>query len=438
MMKKRGITMIILVITIIVLIIIAGASIATAGSLIENSRVVTYAQDLKAVEDATKLFYIENDNMPVLGENVALSYGEIKDMIDANSLTYFEADATENGDKPTSDSLGAFYKIDLSKIGVTQTNRGANSKDDKDIFVVSYPGMNVYYIKGLSARSKYYFSLTQEISNVTKINKGDVTNVNTDVVWKENKTWTNKPNFLIEASIESGESLYIKLGASGSEKQLSTTVGQNSLYFSNTLKNYKSNLTNQVYNLSVTDAEINTFNSLSQSDKYIEVIKKSNGSVLGSVKINMSNYEISAPIKTAATVFTPGAEYNTVTVTVDDKISGIKQVKYEYLSRFEKDGSIVRYYKDREGRDIASFDEDYMLARAKGATMVRDGVFSIQVPKDVEGIEVMVFDRAGNSFLMTENTNIQNTSVGLWAGIFEKYVSELQLEYIHLQYLMKV
>ncbi len=435
MIKRNGITMIVLILTIVVIVIIAGATIATSGTLIENSKVTSFAEDLKTVEDATKLYYIENDNMPVLGENVALSYGQIKDMVDVKALTYFETETTENGDKPESDSLGAFYIIDLSKIGVTKITRGVKSNgNESDVFVVSYPSMNVYYLKGLSTRSKVYFSLIREISNVTKINKGDITNINTDVVSsygitvrKENKTWTNKPNFLVEASLENGEELYIKFGDSGSEKVLNTQIGQNSLYFSDTLKSYTSYLANQKYNLSITDSEISAFNSLPQNQKYFEVIKKKSGSVVGSVKVDFSNYETSSPVKSAETVFTPKEEYNTITISVNDTLSGVKDVKYEYLTKIDKDGNIIKYYKDREGRDITSFDSDYMLARGKSAGMLSEGTYTIDIPKDVEGIEVMVYDKAGNSFLMTENTNIQNTDVGLWAGIFEKYVSNSQV-----------
>lgn len=433
MKKYNGVTMIVLVLTILVIIIISGVTIATAGSLLENSKVTTFAEDLKSVEDATKMYYIENDDLPVLGENIALSYAQVKSLVESKNLSFFETETIENEDKPTSDSLGAFYKIDLAKIGATKVSRGIEENGDtSDVFVVSYPSMNVYYLKGLLARSKAYFSLTKEISNVTKINKGDIANINTSTVTasgitvkKEKKTWTNKPAFLIEASISSGETLYIKFGGSGAEKQLRTVVGQNSIYFSDNLNSYTLNGTK--YNLSITDTEVSNFDNLVQSNKFFEVIKKKGSSVIGKLKVDMSNYEKDLPIKSAQTTFTPGMGYNTLTINVNDNTSGIKDVKYEYLTKFDKSGNIIKYYKNKEGKDITSFNSDYMISRGKSAKFVSDGVYQIEVPTDVEGIEIMVYDKAGNSFLMTENTNLQNTSAEIWAGIYEKYVANTQI-----------
>ena len=109
MKKYNGVTMIVLVLTILVIIIISGVTIATAGSLLENSKVTTFAEDLKSVEDATKMYYIENDDLPVLGENIALSYAQVKSLVESKNLSFFETETIENEDKPVKAIEGKLY-----------------------------------------------------------------------------------------------------------------------------------------------------------------------------------------------------------------------------------------------------------------------------------------------------------------------------------------
>lgn len=54
MKKYNGVTMIVLVLTILVIIIISGVTIATAGSLLENSKVTTFARGLKKCRRCNK------------------------------------------------------------------------------------------------------------------------------------------------------------------------------------------------------------------------------------------------------------------------------------------------------------------------------------------------------------------------------------------------
>ena len=64
MKVKNGITLIILVLTIILALILVTATTLAVGNSIDNARLAAFANDLKEVQDAVKIYYMENDFFP--------------------------------------------------------------------------------------------------------------------------------------------------------------------------------------------------------------------------------------------------------------------------------------------------------------------------------------------------------------------------------------
>ena len=415
--KKSGVTMLILILIIILVLILVGITIASAGNTIDNARLVAFATDLTRIEDATKNYYFQNNSLPITDETSYLKDDILQIVKDENKDSFTEAlNLNEDNGEDTS-----FYKIELGALEVEQTTRGTkkNGKEE-DVYVVAFPSMNVYYLAGVKAKGNWYYALTPNLVDLVKLDSNvDNTDESTYtaeglIVKKKNKIWTNKFEFTIIADIDAGDTLSLKLNNSA-EKQIQVTTGQNIINFNGSIKTCTSNTLNKEISLGITDAEIASFNSTNES-KVITIYRKNGGSVLGEITLKYDNYDSTLPVIEEKNTITSGTTENTLTFKASDTLSGIKEVRYEYLKRYEENGSIEDYYS------VNSFDEEYMKGSAKKAT-VKNGEVTINVPKNIYEIEVVAFDKAGNASVISPlPTKTINT--GLFIGIDVNRVTE--------------
>ncbi len=422
MKVKNGITLIILVLTIILALILVTATTLAVGNSIDNARLAAFANDLKEVQDAVKIYYMENDFFPTPADSTeALSQKAIFEIV--SNKVIFKQDLSVNNDYNENENLGSFYKIDLKILGVEQTVRGTQEdRQPDDIYVVSYPSMNVYYLAGVKAKNNTYYSLSTRLTDVVKVVNAPPQYTNTEeqsaygvTVKKLKKTWTNTLNMSIEAQMDSDEGLYIKLQG-GSENKIDTVAGQNIFLLDNFNEIYSQN-SNSYLNTNISDEDIKNFNSSVQDNKYLEIIKKNEdtGETIGTIKVNLSNYETTIPVKATDSVVESGEEYNTVTFKVHDDVSGVREVRYEYLKKYdERTGLPVLYYAG-----VDTFDPSYIKTRGKKAELYEDGTVKIQIPKEIEGIEIRVFDRAGN----VSEKILQSNARNIWIGIEKVNIS---------------
>ena len=422
MKVKNGITLIILVLTIILALILVTATTLAVGNSIDNARLAAFANDLKEVQDAVKVYYMENDFFPTTADSTeALSQKAIFEIV--SNKVIFKQDLSVNNDYNENENLGSFYKIDLKILGVEQTVRGTQeNREPDDVYVVSYPSMNVYYLAGVKAKNNTYYSLSTRLTDVVKVVNAPPQYTNTEVqsaygvtVKKLKKAWTNTLNMSIEAQMDSDEGLYIKLQG-GSENKIDTVAGQNIFLLDNFNEIYSQN-SNSYLNTNISDEDIKNFNSSVQDNKYLEIIKKNEdtGETIGTIKVNLSNYETTIPVKATDSVVESGEEYNTVTFKVHDDVSGVREVRYEYLKKYdERTGLPVLYYAG-----VDTFDPSYIKTRGKKAELYEDGTVKIQIPKEIEGIEIRVFDRAGN----VSEKILQSNARNIWIGIEKVNIS---------------
>ena len=422
MKVKNGITLIILVLTIILALILVTATTLAVGNSIDNARLAAFANDLKEVQDAVKVYYMENDFFPTTADSTeALSQKAIFEIV--SNKVIFKQDLSVNNDYNENENLGSFYKIDLNILGVEQTVRGTQeNREPDDVYVVSYPSMNVYYLAGVKAKNNTYYSLSTRLTDVVKVVNAPPQYTNTEeqsaygvTVKKLKKTWTNTLNMSIEAQMDSDEGLYIKLQG-GSENKIDTVAGQNIFLLDNFNEIYSQN-SNSYLNTNISDEDIKNFNSSVQDNKYLEIIKKNEdtGETIGTIKVNLSNYETTIPVKATDSVVESGEEYNTVTFKVHDDVSGVREVRYEYLKKYdERTGLPVLYYAG-----VDTFDPSYIKTRGKKAELYEDGTVKIQIPKEIEGIEIRVFDRAGN----VSEKILQSNARNIWIGIEKVNIS---------------
>lgn len=410
--KKNGISLIVLIITIGVMLILLSIIIVSVSNVSNNAKLSAFASDLSTVEDLTSAYFMQNNSFPTKTEsNTALNQGEILSKVDSENEVAFQEELQLNNDINDLDELGEFYIIDLTKLDVSSSKRGLEENGENDVYVVAYPSMNVYYLKGEKVNRKMYFSLSSKLTKKVKIDQ-DMTysNENTTTVQsidgltvkKLNKGWTNTLGIYVQANLASGEELYLQ-PTGVTKKKLNTVEGNNQFSFNDLAEV-----------VGFTAEESTTFKNA--NNKKLIFTKNKNNVEIGKIEVDMSNYETILPVYTVnASIVNYYDEYNTVGFNVTDSLSGIKEVRYEYLTKFNEQGNIVNYYSG-----VTEYENAYLQSKGKRAVPDKNGNIKLKVDKDIQGIQIIVIDKAGN-ILRTNNQN-QILTIGLYNGENDIYI----------------
>ena len=216
-------------------------------------------------------------------------------------------------------------------------------------------------------------------------------------VTKKTKRWTNELGIQIDTYMESGESLLVQFN--GKKKNIETSEGNFSKTF-NTLQEI-----NKDFSLEDENALIN----LSNEKKYIIVEKQDKDkNILASVKVDLSNIDIARPTQVTKTpkVETKDEMTNNITFYVADVGSGVKEVRYEYFTTYDRDDSKegkVAYYSG------SKITREYLKNAGRQVIPDSDGKISIDLPKGVSSIKLVIVDNAGNmSDAIELETEIEN------------------------------
>ncbi len=402
--EKNGITMVTLIITIIVALILISAGIVTVSNSISNAHLASFAEDLSQIEDQVDMYYLQHNSFPTASENEeALSQGDILTL--ASERYELEKELDLNGELEKNDDMGAFYKIDLSKINVDRTTRGTQADDDEaDVYVVSAVTMDVYYVKGYEVNFEVYYSLTSKLVKYQKTTKNtnNVSGISTSVqtvgslsVKKLNKTWTNKMGINLTAYLNAGESLALSIpGANGQRAFKSDYIKTgNNVFNINSLNDIKDMVTP-----ALTDTEISSFNNIVGEGKSISVIKQKGILAIDTLKIDLSNYDIVPPSQLQDFTFAETEQENIVRFKVTDSESQVKEIRYDFLKKYNENGVLEQYYTG-----VDSLEEAYIKARGKKASVAQDGTVELKIPKNIEGLDILVLDKADNWTKITKS-----------------------------------
>lgn len=412
-----GITLTVLMITIVIMVILSSTIIINVGSAITDTRKTTFASDLKVVEDAVSVYYIQNDKLP--SDEGVMSEKEILTLSGSSNINYLREEFVLNGDDNENLDMGSFYKIDLSKLDIENSSKGLG--EGNDVYVASSNSLKVYYLAGISADNTKYFSLVR-LTNLNRIEDSvspnndenvEVKTVSGVTVKKQIRTWTNDAKILIQSNIASDESMYLSI-AGGDKKRIETVTGYNTLSFGSLedIKNRKANL-----KADILSSDIEYFNGLPQSDKYISIIKEKSGETVSNVKIDLSNYENNPPI-ISNILSREIDDVNIIEFNVEDSISGINNVYYEYLECYNDKMEKKSYYID-----VYDYDFSYMRTRAKKTNISDNGVYQIKVPKNVTKIQITAVDNAGNFVSVKSDVTNDIYATVLGKNISNKNVS---------------
>lgn len=179
---KKGISLVSLVIVIIIMVILAGIVVIEGFESNENIAIDTFALELLDVQNGVDEYYYRNEKYPS-GDQYILDTTKVE------SLEQFtDEEIIENGIN--------FKIVDLSLIGINSTEFGSGK--GKDIYVLSEKTGIVYYLEGVKFKDKTYYTLTDELYEITNANNSELVSTQDvkvyNVIFRPSATeYTNKP-----------------------------------------------------------------------------------------------------------------------------------------------------------------------------------------------------------------------------------------------------
>ena len=192
----------------------------------------------------------------------------------------------------------------------------------------------------------------------------------------------------LTAYLNAGENLAISIPGAVGQRTFSADYikAGNNVININSLSDIKNMVTPNL-----TDTEINSFNNIVGEGKYINVIKQKGILAVDTLKIDLSNYDTNPPSELQDFSFTEAEQENIIRFKVSDTESQVKEIRYDFLKKYNEDGMLEEYYTG-----VSSLEGAYIKARGKKVNVAQDGTAEIKIPKNIEGIDILVLDKADN------------------------------------------
>lgn len=398
MKNKKGISLIVLVITIIVAIILAEAGLTVLNSNLIESKKNNFVYEIVTIEDAVNSYYILNNVLPV-DDNNGINASEVieraKDVkkYDENKVVSYLQSEIDNSD----DKNALFYKINMEKLEV-------ESGTTDEIYYVSFPNLNVYNLKGKKIDGQIYFSKVNMIKgNVNSENKSKIevkqNGISLNIAY-HNGILTNKLGIKIEINKESNVDIALKYkNEEGNYIENTKQTISGTLFEFDTIEEL-----NTDYETQFSDTTIVGFNKA--SEKSIEVrITDRDGNVLATETLDVSNYD---PVRPTVEYIRTD-EYTNMSVVGINLIENreIRNLKYQYMKRIDQqDKTVANYYEN-----IESFNLEKAInveVNNESIESSQDNQLQIKLPKDVATVCVVAEDIAGNKSDEIEMACVEN------------------------------
>ena len=154
---KKGISLIILVITMIVLSIIAGIVVFSAKDAIDISKEGNFKTNMAKIQDAAVEYYATRGVLPVKADATDLTKAQLltKANLTTDKSEALSAQITKNGD-----DTGKFYALDIEKLNVQKAVYDITR--ESNVLYINDMGTCVYYITGFKVGEDIYFALDVE------------------------------------------------------------------------------------------------------------------------------------------------------------------------------------------------------------------------------------------------------------------------------------
>lgn len=348
MSDKKGINLVILTITIVVLAILATIFTVDMQNSIDNAYIVSFAEELRNILDATNVYYLENGAYPI---SESYTKEEFLNLTANENIEGLQEELTLNKETSTS-----FYKINLNLI---KSSGGLFSKlgEQHNVYVINEDATNIYYPSGYTVGEETYYSLSSKIIDSEKVSSNNssgqlILNNETESikVTKDTDQWTNNLKLTIATTLASEEQLYYLIG------NVETEITESFPY---TLELSESFLTLEQIN-NIKNNDIIYFN------------KKINGTIVARTIVDISNLDITAPSLNSKPVVTKTGEYNIV----------------KFLDQAEDKSKVAASYYVVEDEDLT--------AEQIVATGIKSEAMYIKLDASITSLKMVLVDTAGN------------------------------------------
>lgn len=360
-MKKRGISLIVLVITMIVMTILSFVIVMSVEDYTKSAKLATFEEELREIGDGVQAYYLKNGKYPIV-EGVVYTKADLLNISQ-------DSQELQNEININNDISNEYYKIDLEKVS-ENTSLYGKEKYENDFYVLSVSSNIVYYPLGIYIGDEVYFSLTSKMGNINREqvnnnNLGDVSSVNgvTKIAVTNDKTgWTNEFNLTVNTTLNGGEKLYY------------------------TIDSIKTEITDKLPCVVELNYDILLKKStllLDAMAKHYDIIftkEDSSGKIIAQTKVTTSNLDIFSP-DAGTPVVEKFSEYTLVTfANATDAESGIDKSYYT--------------------TDTTSFDAAKLISEGK-----KGGTHSIKLDTTATYLQYIVVDKAGN-YSLVKSINI--------------------------------
>ena len=173
---KKGISMIVLLITIAVFLILVTVVTISSNKILNNTKKKQFAREIYEVQNLVDKYKYEKEEYPytILDDNTNESISiditdEIKNQFENENIT--------------EDNKVVLYSIDLNKIGAENITRGIkNNNNLNDIYAFSNKTGIVYYIDGYKVGNNTYYTLTDELKKIIGYGKDNSNETDSKII----------------------------------------------------------------------------------------------------------------------------------------------------------------------------------------------------------------------------------------------------------------
>ena len=174
---KKGISLIVLLITIVVILILLTAITFSADNVVNNTKKRQFAKEIYEVQNLVDKYKYENDDYPYIIEN------DEKKVININVENIDEQFVGED----IINNTVTLYPIDLSKAGVQNLSRGTKKdNNENDVYAFSNQTGKVYYVKGYKVEKNVYYTLNNELKKLIGLKTEYSSNSNVKIEYEIN------------------------------------------------------------------------------------------------------------------------------------------------------------------------------------------------------------------------------------------------------------
>lgn len=367
---KKGISLVALVVTMVIMLLLMSAVTIGGFATLNNSNKIMFATEINMITEAVESYMTKHGGSYPVTDEVLLNITGVS----ANARQQFDGEIVLDGNV-------TLYRINYSEIGVTSLKYGNGTNGgDLDSYMLSKTTGTVYYAKGLKVAQSVYYTLTDELKGLIKINGGSLVTSN-DIIFSQSETdWTNKDVITKVKVPKEYKNVIVSVNESNTYTPEELTNEPYMIYtISNMTTNYLITVTyeseGRSYEKKYSVNNVDKVPPVIDSDKIKETVVKDNDKEI--VKINMSY--------------------------VTDELSGIKQIKYAPI------------YVEGNSDEVASY------FKSSGYT-VYDKL--VEVDDTVKYLTFYVEDKAGNFSAMYYSVSNSSSDERNVPELFRFYISE--------------